>query len=119
MDFGIAAAGEGAQQAGERVGTPYYMSPEQAQGKPVDGRSDLYALGVVLYRLVSATLPFDSGDILAAHVSASVPPLSSRVPGLPPALEALVMGLLAKDPAQRPASAAAVRARLAEVARAA
>ncbi|HNN92061.1 MAG TPA: serine/threonine-protein kinase [Pseudomonadota bacterium] len=91
---------------GAVFGTPAYMAPEQAAGGEVDGRTDLYALGVVLYEMLSGVLPFDGDDsaaLLRMHVIASVPPLRERAPHIkiPPALESLVMRLLEKKPEKR------------------
>lgn len=108
MDFGIArvrrepqAAGSGPQGV---AGTPHYMSPEQIHGKDVDGRSDLYSLGVMLYWLLSGHLPFDADDVnelLRNILNASAPPLRPADPGTPDALLDVVRSLLAKDPADR------------------
>lgn len=98
---------------GAVFGTPAYMAPEQAAGGEVDGRTDLYAVGVLMYELLSGKLPFDSDDtsaLLRMQVVAPVPPLRTRFPHLAvsPALEQLVMSLLAKDPGGRPESAKAL-----------
>ena len=95
---------------GAVFGTPAYMAPEQAAGGEVDGRTDLYALGVVLYEMLSGVLPFDGDDsaaLLRMHVVAKVPTLKERAPHIkiPPALEALVMRLLEKKPESRIQSA--------------
>jgi serine/threonine-protein kinase len=121
-DFGVAkavaAATHGGGTAGETtglgvaVGTPAYMAPEQAAGDPAaDHRVDLYALGVVAYEMLAGTHPFARRSphaMVAAHLTEAPAPLVARRPDAPPALAALVMGLLAKDPADRPPSAAAV-----------
>jgi serine/threonine-protein kinase len=125
-DFGVAkavaAATHGGGTAGETtglgvaVGTPAYMAPEQAAGDPAaDHRVDLYALGVVAYEMLAGTHPFARRSphaMVAAHLTEAPAPLVARRPDAPPALAALVMGLLAKDPADRPPSAAAVLAAL-------
>lgn len=91
--------------AGEIVGTPYYLSPEQAQGKPVDARCDIYSLGVMAYEMLTGNKPYRAAtaqDLLDMHIQAPVP-------ALPPALERLqpvLDRMMAKDPAQRYASAA-------------
>lgn len=106
-DFGIAtslADGDGI----EVTGTPAYMSPEQATGSPLDGRSDLYSLGVVGFLALAGSLPFDGptpADTLALHLRAPVPRLHPKAPGAPARLCALVERCLAKDPESRPQSA--------------
>jgi serine/threonine-protein kinase len=107
-DFGIARLVRGAAglDGGEVVGTPEFMSPEQALGEGVDGRSDLYALGVVGYFALSATLPFDAeraADVLAQQVTMPAPPLA-RAAAVPRRLGQVVDRCLAKDPAERPRS---------------
>src|SRR5437016_6765745 len=106
-DFGIAGvvAGAGALVAGEVVGTPEFMSPEQALGEAVDARSDLYSLGVVGYFALSGTLPFEAAkatDVLAKQVTEAAPPLASAAPGVPRRLAQAIDRCLAKDPADRP-----------------
>src|SRR6058998_3170071 len=106
-DFGIASvvAGAGALSTGEVVGTPEFMSPEQALGEAVDARSDLYSLGVVGYFALSGTLPFEAAkatDVLAKQVTEAAPPLASAAPGVPRRLAQAIDGCLAKDPADRP-----------------
>lgn len=91
---------------GAVFGTPAYMAPEQAAGGEVDGRTDLYALGVVLYEMLAGVLPFDGDDsaaLLRMHVVATVPSIRERAPHIKiaPALEALVMRLLEKKPEKR------------------
>lgn len=110
MDFGIArrqevAPGEsGLTTAGTVMGTPDYMSPEQAQGRPADFRSDIYSLGVVLYEVFSGALPF-TGDtameVVLAHIQKPSPPLRSADGRVPPELAAVVARCLEKDPARR------------------
>jgi eukaryotic-like serine/threonine-protein kinase len=116
-DFGIARSGtsESLTQTGAVMGTATYFSPEQAQGLPVDGRSDVYALGVVLYEMVTGVPPF-SGDtpvsVAYKHVREDVIPPSRRVPGVPRALEQIILGAMAKDPERRYQSADELRADL-------
>ncbi len=111
-DFGIAGvvAGAGGLVAGEIVGTPEFMSPEQALGEAVDARSDLYSLGVVGYFAFSATLPFEAEkatEVLAKQVTEPAPPLAAAGPGVPRRLAQAVDRCLAKDPAERPEGTAA------------
>ncbi len=104
VDFGIASlAGASMSLTGSGVmlGTPAYLSPEQAAGRPAEPRSDLYALGCVLYALLTGGPPF-TGDHPAAtalqHLTAAAPPVLERRPGLPLVLGQLLAALLAKDP---------------------
>jgi tRNA A-37 threonylcarbamoyl transferase component Bud32 len=120
LDFGLARlAAEGPlTQTGLVVGTPAYMAPEQAAGQAVDGRADLFSLGCVLYELCTGAQPFAAGDALAVlHRLATHTPLPpwQRNPAVPAALSDLVVRLLAKRPEDRPASAAAVAAELAQL----
>src|SRR5262249_29092578 len=121
LDFGIAKSLDESNTkvtaTGSMVGTPAYMSPEQALGRPVDARSDLYSLGIVLYQMTCGKVPFDRptiGSMVLAHATDPPPPLVGAVPDAPPLLSALVMQLLEKEPAARPQSALAVAARLDE-----
>ena len=101
MDFGIAGAAGGAAEA---FGTAQYVSPEQASGDPVDGRSDLYSLGVVAFLALTGELPFQADDAhghLAMHVSKPAPPVLSVSPGLPRKLAQAVDRCLAKRPEDR------------------
>src|SRR4051794_4344216 len=104
-DFGIARAGNSEMtQTGAMVGTVQYLSPEQAQGLPVDRRSDLYSAGIVLYELLTGRVPFDGEAPVATalkHVSERPVPPGQLRPGIPPALEAVVLHALEKDPALR------------------
>jgi serine/threonine-protein kinase len=119
LDFGIAklrSTGSGdtqpLTQLGTVFGTPEYMSPEQARGMEVDGRSDLYTLGLILYEMLSGASPFRHEDvvvILARQLSMNPPPLSDRVSR--PTRD-LVLALLKKDIAERPTTAAGVRDRI-------
>ncbi len=116
MDFGLARFAAGRSTAdGAISGTPFYLAPEQALGREVDARTDLYALGVILYELFTGHLPFSGDDLLtviAQHLRAPVIPPSSHDPTLPPALDALIVQLLSKKPEDRPASAAETARRL-------
>ena len=102
-DFGIARAVDGATmmtKTGAVVGTPFYMSPEQLRGREVDGRADLYSLGVVCYQLLSGKVPYTASDSLAIgimHMTAPMPTLPKKYQWLQPLLETM----LAKDPGDR------------------
>ncbi|WP_024760333.1 protein kinase domain-containing protein [Streptomyces exfoliatus] len=116
MDFGIARALHGAQstmtQTGMVMGTPQYLSPEQALGKAVDHRSDLYATGCLLYELLALRPPFTGETPLSVvyqHVQDAPVPPSEVTPGVPPELDGLVMRSLAKDPDDRFQSAEEMR----------
>jgi eukaryotic-like serine/threonine-protein kinase len=105
-DFGIARATDtsGGTQIGEVLGTAQYMSPEQACGETVDGRSDLYSLGVVGFYAVSGRLPFDAPDIpalLAQHITKPAAPVARVQPAVPKKLAEVIDRCLLKDPAQR------------------
>ena len=104
-DFGIARAGASDMtETGSIMGTAQYLSPEQAQGQPVDARSDLYSIGIVLYELLTGTLPFDADSpvtIALKQVSEEPLPPRQRNPAVPPALDAVVLRALQKDPADR------------------
>lgn len=109
-DFGIARAAEGGDGArltatGLAIGTPAYMSPEQASGdRDVDGRSDLYALGVLGYQMLTGEPPFTGNTtpvLLVKHLTETPVPVEDRRPDTPPMLAAMVMRLLEKDPAHR------------------
>jgi predicted Ser/Thr protein kinase len=106
-DFGIAKAASEAEQltrTGMLVGTPEYMSPEQAEGGVVDYRTDLYALGIVLYQMLTGRVPFKGKtphSTLYAVVNQPPPPPRQINPALPPAVEAVVLRALAKQPDQR------------------
>jgi serine/threonine-protein kinase len=117
-DFGIIArpgAADGLTQTGSVMGTATYFSPEQAQGFPVDGRSDIYSLGVVLYEMVTGVAPF-AGDspvtVAYKHVREEPVPPSRRNPSVPPALEQIILTAMAKDPDLRYQSADDLRADL-------
>jgi tetratricopeptide (TPR) repeat protein len=118
-DLGLALPAYGARisRVGVIVGTANYMAPEQALGHAVDGRADLYALGVLLYELTTGRLPFTGDDpltIVSQHVHAPVVPPRVLRPDLPRGLESVILRLLAKEPAQRFSSASETRAALLE-----
>jgi len=120
-DFGIARSGASQMtEAGSIVGTAQYLSPEQARGAPVDARSDLYSLGIVLYEMLTGRVPY-TGDapveIAMKHLTAVPDPPSKLRPDVPHDLDAIVMRALAKDPEQRYGSAEEMDADLARVAR--
>ena len=105
MDFGIARAGDsGMTEAGSILGTAQYLAPEQAKGQPVDERSDLYSVGIVLYEMLTGTVPFkgDSAVTVALkHVNEMAAEPAQLVPGMPYALNQIVLKAIAKDPDQR------------------
>ncbi|MGW1211647.1 protein kinase domain-containing protein [Streptomyces sp. NPDC002499] len=116
MDFGIARAMQSGvtsmTQTGMVVGTPQYLSPEQALGRGVDARSDLYSVGIMLFQLVTGRLPFDADSPLAiayAHVQEEPVAASSVNRALPPAVDALIARALKKNPNERFPSAVAMR----------
>ncbi len=113
MDFGLARS-RGASRLTEEgvlVGTVFYLAPEQAMGQAIDGRADLYSLGVMLYELAAGRLPFTAGDpvaVISQHLYAPVVPPRAHNEHIPPALDALIVRLLSKRLEDRPASAAEV-----------
>ncbi|WP_299529790.1 protein kinase domain-containing protein [uncultured Streptomyces sp.] len=122
MDFGIARAMQSGvtsmTQTGMVVGTPQYLSPEQALGRGVDARSDLYSVGIMLFQLLTGRLPFDADSPLAiayAHVQEAPPVPSSINRAVTPAMDALVARALKKNPNERFPSAAAMRDEIARV----
>ncbi len=120
-DFGLARAlsgGADLSATNQVLGTPHYFSPEQARGEPLDGRSDLYTLGVTLYRAATGRLPFEGDDWYAVarqHVDATPVPPRKHVPALSPAFEAIILKLLAKRPGDRYPSAMALADALARL----
>jgi serine/threonine-protein kinase len=127
LDFGIAKLRDDNRatqmqmtQQGDMLGTPQYMAPEQIRAETIDGRTDVYALGCLLYEMVTARLPHEAPTVLAMlskHLLEQPPAPSQRRPelGLPPALDALIMAAMAKEPALRPQTMDAVSERIAEV----
>jgi eukaryotic-like serine/threonine-protein kinase len=127
LDFGIAKmlspSGESSMnvietQEGTVFGTPRYMSPEQAQGKPLDARSDLYSLGVMLYHMLTGRPPFLDDDaivVMARHIKTAPRPIREVAPDarIAPDVEGLVMRALSKEPEKRPQSAEAMSGELA------
>ena len=113
-DFGIAKAAQAASAPqltteGMIIGTPQYMSPEQAAGDAVDGRSDIYSLGIVVYQMLTGSPPFDgqsSASILAKQLTATPTPIRDLRPDVPREFEFVIDRMLAKDPAKRYQSAA-------------
>ena len=114
LDFGIAklrddtrATHAAMTQQGDMLGTPQYMAPEQIRAEPIDGRTDIYALGCLLYEMVTARLPHEAPTVLAMlskHLVEPAVPPSQRRPdlGIPAAVDALILGAMAKDPRARP-----------------
>ena len=110
LDFGIAKVGSGTRRltkAGQVFGTPHYMSPEQCGGQGIDHRTDIYALGVILYEMVTGQVPFDADNlmgVLTKHMyELPVPPnsIGELTVECPPALEAIILKALQKSPADR------------------
>jgi serine/threonine-protein kinase len=115
MDFGLAKTSQMAKEMADAenkefmVGTPAYMSPEQARGEEIDHRSDIYSLGVILYELLTGRLPFpglNTMDAMLAHAIDAPPPMSTEEAWVAPAIERVVMQCLAKNSTDRPSSAA-------------
>ncbi len=105
-DFGLTketAAEQSLTQVGQFLGTLYYAAPEQIQGKDLDGRSDQYALGCLLYECLTGEPPFvgDVQAIIGAHLTREAPKATDKVPTLPPAIDAVIATAMAKDPADR------------------
>ena len=106
LDFGIATP-PGGTSGGKIIGTPYYMSPEQILNQPVDGRSDLYSLGILAFELLARELPFDGDtlpELLAKHVQTPLPDVRAAVPGIPDDLAEFLQRACAKKPEDRFAS---------------
>ncbi|MGZ3405540.1 MAG: serine/threonine protein kinase [Polyangia bacterium] len=124
IDFGLAklAAAAGDSQltrTGQIIGTPAYMSPEQIKGEKIDGRADVYALGCVLFEMLTGHTPFASGtddvQILYRQMHEAPPPLAKYLPDVSPALDALMDKALQKEPGRRFPSVQAMAAALAEI----
>lgn len=115
LDFGVAKANQNAMtmamrsltMSGQLVGTPYYLAPERIQGDKYDGRSDIYAMGVMLYQMLAGKVPFGAADdnmfsAVLAHLNSPIPELPEKVlVNVPPAIAALVRRALDKDPSER------------------
>ncbi|MCA9048869.1 MAG: protein kinase, partial [Planctomycetaceae bacterium] len=117
LDFGLVQSNEGGNltEVGTVLGTPRFMSPEQANGTRVDHRSDLFSFGCLMYRTVSGRVPFDgkgSASILMAVAGLPETPLENLVPEVDPLLAALIRDLLQKSPSDRPSTAAEALERL-------
>ena len=118
VDFGIAKVLQSnaglTQTDGSVLGTPEFMAPEQIRGGTIGPATDLYAVGIMTFQMLTGVRPFqgENVQVMFAHVEQAPPRPSSKVEGIPPALDALVLQLLEKDPARRPASAEAVRQQL-------
>jgi len=119
LDFGVAKIADdpGVVTArGVAIGTPRYMSPEQARGEAVDSRSDIYSTGLILFEMITGVNPFedarDSKELLVAHLTRSAPRLSALTHGVPAELDSVIEQMLAKDREMRPASARDVAALL-------
>jgi serine/threonine-protein kinase len=119
VDFGIAVCRPGNADAtrlttGGLIGTPHYMSPEQAHGEHVDGRADLYALGCLVFELVTGETPFEGSgfEVLLGHLGRPAPLASARNPAVPAVVDRLIARLMQKKPEDRPASADTVVAML-------
>ncbi|HEY8121617.1 MAG TPA: protein kinase [Myxococcota bacterium] len=113
MDFGLAKMLEEVRRSTTVIGgTPYYMAPEQAAGDVVDARADLYAFGVTLFELVTGHRPFETGDVTYHHRHTPAPDPRSLGVEMPDALATLILQLMAKSPADRPASTDQVALRM-------
>ena len=125
LDFGIAkiVSGDGSQgpaltAVGQTLGTLEYMSPEQLMGQALDGRSDLYALGILAYEMLTGTLPFPAktpGEMITAHLKTVPPPPSKKIPAIPPLLDQIILKLLEKNRDKRFKDTTELRAELARV----
>jgi serine/threonine-protein kinase len=109
IDWGIARIANSTSvrltQVDTTPGTPHYMAPEQIRGHAVDSRTDVYALGVLAFELLTGKVPYrgeNSIEVVIKHLTAEPPSVASVCPGVPAALDALILRMLAKDPARRP-----------------
>ncbi len=121
LDFGIAKVaddeGTNLTQTGMILGTPYYMSPEQARGEKVDGRSDIYSLGIMMYRAFTGRLPFEAGTnvgVITKHISVNPEPPSVHVP-VDAQVEEIILRCMEKDVTRRPQTMKELAAWLAAV----
>ncbi len=119
MDYGIARAGQGSglTQTGTVIGTPQYMSPEQARGVELDARSDIYSLGIVLYQMATGELPFqatDAASLMYMHVHENPEPPDARKADIPEWLRDIILKCLAKNPVDRFADAGEIKRALQE-----
>jgi len=98
---------DGLTRVGSILGTPLYMSPEQCQSAPLDARTDIYSLGVITYQMLAGTPPFTGAlnEVMRQHIEAAPPPLRTKRKQIRKRLEQVVMSALAKNPAERPATA--------------
>ena len=99
---------DGLTRVGSILGTPLYMSPEQCRSESLDTRSDIYSLGVIAYQMLAGECPFtgQAGEVMRRHIEAPPPPLKQKRRKIPKKMAAVVMSALAKNPAERPATAA-------------
>jgi len=122
MDFGLArSVATRMTSEGAVIGTVFYLAPEQALGKELDGRADLYALGVILYELCTGQLPFSGDDpftVITQHLHAPVVPPRAKNESIPASLDSLILQLMSKEPQERPASATVVKEMLEAIAKA-
>jgi len=122
-DFGIAKIAQSQSTTvtgGAIIGTPAYMSPEQAQGETIDGRSDIYALGVILYEILAGTQPYQATTPMAVvvkHITDPIPHILDTNPSLPSGIESIIEKAMAKNPDQRFSTAGEFSAALSALAR--